>query len=96
VEENPAAAGLSPRVLEMLTAACQERPTYLDKFYALQPGRPNGAKRLIVLLPSRLRAMLDGAWLDEVSTVATVVWRGAAGEVPPETELEAHEFAWVS
>ena len=45
---------LSPRYLAALAATCQESPTYLDKFYALQPGRPNGAKRIIVLLPLSL------------------------------------------
>src|SRR5206468_2430125 len=33
---------LRPARLETLVAACQESPTYLDKFYALQPGSPNG------------------------------------------------------
>src|SRR5262249_13266370 len=32
-------AALSPRTLEALTAACQDHPTYLDRYYALQPGR---------------------------------------------------------
>jgi radical SAM superfamily enzyme YgiQ (UPF0313 family) len=87
---------LSPRLLDVLIGACQERPTYLDKFYALQPGRPNGAKRLIVVLPSRLRDGLNHGWVEEVGAAATIVWRGTMDEVPPETELEAHEYAWVS
>src|SRR5262249_45262310 len=56
---------LSPRLLDVVTDACQSRPTYLDKFYALQPGRPNGAKRLIVLLPAQVRSQIEAEWLDE-------------------------------
>jgi hypothetical protein len=40
---------LSPRRLASLVSVCQENPTYLDKFYALQPGRTGGAKRLVLL-----------------------------------------------
>jgi radical SAM superfamily enzyme YgiQ (UPF0313 family) len=64
---------IGPRLLDALTAACQETPTYLDKFYALQPGRANGSKRLIVLMAHGLR---DGAyedWLEELEERATVV-----------------------
>jgi hypothetical protein len=91
VLEPGKAMSVSPRLLEMLTTACQSRPTYLDKFYALQPGRPNGAKRLIVLLPAPLRAQLDPDWLDEVGGSATIAWRGAAE--PFADELEPYEFA---
>jgi radical SAM superfamily enzyme YgiQ (UPF0313 family) len=88
-------ASLSPRLLEMLTAACQEQPTYLDKFYALQPGRANGAKRLILLLPLCLRGAVGAEWLEEMAGVATVVWRGGAETLSPEAELEPHEYLWV-
>ena len=84
---------LGPRWLAALLGACQEVPTYLDKFYALQPGRPNGAKRLIVLLPAALRGQCDADWIGELADCATVVWQGGAdwaGE-----ELEAHEYAWA-
>ena len=56
-------------------AACQANPTYLDKFYGLQPGRMNGAKRLILLLPSALRDTLSPKWLDSVAEIATLVWQ---------------------
>lgn len=46
---------VGPRLWNELLAVCLANPTYLDKYYALQPGRPNGAKRLIVLLPLSLR-----------------------------------------
>jgi radical SAM superfamily enzyme YgiQ (UPF0313 family) len=79
-------------VLERLAAACQARPTYLDCYYALQPGRPNGAKRLMVVLPIALRGRLGGEWVEAVGAYATLVWRGAsAGE---EEAFDAHEYAW--
>jgi radical SAM superfamily enzyme YgiQ (UPF0313 family) len=84
-----------PRLLEGLTAACQEAPTYLDKFYALQPGRANGAKRLVVLLPRGLRPRLDPDWIDDAAACATLVWRGPAADGAAEEELDAHEYAWA-
>jgi hypothetical protein len=74
--------GLSPRLLDMVTDACQARPTYLDKFYTLQPGVPNGAKRLILALPATIRAQVDAGWLDVISENATVVWQGATSATP--------------
>jgi radical SAM superfamily enzyme YgiQ (UPF0313 family) len=86
---------LSPRFLAELAAVCQESPTYLDKFYALQPGRPNGAKRLIVLLPLSVRKSVGEEWRDEVGELATLVWRAGAGEAVSEEEMDAHEYARV-
>jgi radical SAM superfamily enzyme YgiQ (UPF0313 family) len=91
-EAGSVPVSLSPAFLEGLLAACLERPTYLDRFYGLQPGRPNGAKRLIVVLPAALRERTDPVWLEEVGGCATVVWRG---EGPSEAELEEYEFAWM-
>ncbi len=85
---------LPPRLLEALLAACQERPTYLDKFYALQPGPVNGAKRLVVVLPLALRPALAGEWTEDGGEYATLVWRGALAE--SEEDMEAHEYAWIS
>jgi hypothetical protein len=85
---------LGTPLLEELLAACHVRPTYLDKYYGLQPGRPNGAKRLIVLLPAELRAEL-GDWVEEVGSSATLVWRCAAGDHLPEEEFEVFEYAWT-
>jgi hypothetical protein len=84
--------GLSPGLLEGLLAVCQERPTYLDKYYALQPGSLNGAKRLVLLLPATLREGLGEDWIVAVGEAATVVWRGA--DQGPEEEMAAHEYAW--
>jgi hypothetical protein len=80
--------------LSELLAACQANPTYLDKYYALQPERPNGAKRLIVLLPLAMRERLPPEWVADVGNLASVVWRGGAGQTLRECELEAYESAW--
>jgi radical SAM superfamily enzyme YgiQ (UPF0313 family) len=70
---------LHPRRLAALLAVCQEQPTYLDKFYALQPGRVGGARRLVLLLPASLRPLLPLEWIEEVADGATLVWEVAAG-----------------
>jgi len=62
---------LTPVVLGELWEVCQRRPTYLDRFYALQPGRPSGAKRLVIRLAD---SPTDSPWLREVADLATVVW----------------------
>jgi hypothetical protein len=82
------------QLLGGLMAACQESPTYLDKYYALQPGRPTGAKRLLVLLPLALRDHLPRAWSEGVGTLATLVWRRAPETALGQLELEEHEFTW--
>ncbi len=72
-----------------LFAVGQERPTYLDKFYALQPGRASGAKRLVLLLPAVFRSHLGPDWASEVGEFATIVWDG----VVDEEELACFEHA---
>jgi hypothetical protein len=94
-ERGPVEGQITPRLLQTLLAACQETPTYLDKYYALQPGGLNGAKRLVVLLPLELRARMTPEWIDDVSDCAALVWRGAAEEGATEEEMEPHEFAWT-
>jgi radical SAM superfamily enzyme YgiQ (UPF0313 family) len=81
-------------LLGELMAACQAKPTYLDKYYALQPGRPNGAKRLIVLLPLTLREQLTLEWVEDVGELATLVWRAGLEAMHDEDGLEPYEFAW--
>jgi radical SAM superfamily enzyme YgiQ (UPF0313 family) len=86
---------LGPPLLSELRAACLDEPTYLDKVHAFQPGRPSGAKRLIVLLPAALRDRLGLAWSDDVGSLATVVWRNGANDAPRREVLDAHEFTWA-
>ena len=85
----------TPAFLGHLLGVCLENPTYLDKFYALQPGRPNGAKRLVVLLPLALRPDCDPDWIADVGECATLVWQGEAGRAP-EDDLEPHEELWAA
>ncbi len=80
---------LEPEVLGRLMLECQANPTYLDKLYALQPGRPNGAKRLVVLLPLRSRPAFGTDWLDAVGELASIVWWGQPGE---HDEFEPYEY----
>jgi hypothetical protein len=46
-----------------LMEACQEQPTYLDKYFAMQPGRAMGAKRFVIVVPSAFEAILPQNWL---------------------------------
>jgi hypothetical protein len=66
---------LGPRTLAELLAACQARPTYLDRYYSFQPGRPNGAKRLVIVLPADLRCQLGDDWALAAEEYATIVDR---------------------
>ena len=50
---------ISIALLQELLAACQEPSTYLDRYYSMQPGRSNGAKRIILILPARARNVTD-------------------------------------
>jgi len=85
---------LSPVFLGQVLAVCLESPTYLDKFYALQPGRPNGAKRLVVLLPHALRAHCVPGWLSAVGEYASLVWHEEIAR-EAEADLDTHESLWL-
>ncbi|GBD35121.1 Hopanoid C-2 methylase [bacterium HR36] len=62
-------AALPGSVLRQVWATCLQRPTYLDRYFATQPGRLAGAKRLVVCLPEEhLPAPED--WLAEVEDLA--------------------------
>jgi radical SAM superfamily enzyme YgiQ (UPF0313 family) len=86
---------ISPRFLRELMAECQASPTYLDKFYALQPGRANGAKRLVVLLPLTLRDQLPGEWTESAGEYATLVWRADEDGILHEDQIGPYEYAWA-
>ena len=81
---------LAPEVLGEVAAACQEFPTYLDRYYLLHPGPARGTRRLVVQLPAALRTPLGPDWCDEVGELASVVWRGAG--CPEQTDLEPYEY----
>lgn len=81
---------LSVGTLDAVARACFRRPTYLDRFYAVQPGRPKAAKRLVVVAPFAQRGDL-AEWAHEVGDLATVVWRGV-GEQQPIVEDYEHLY----
>jgi radical SAM superfamily enzyme YgiQ (UPF0313 family) len=78
-------SSLDPTFAETTLAACQEQPTYLDKYYALHPGPPRGAKRLVVVLPPT-HVELSTLWHE----CATVVWRDHGNANKP-----THCNAWA-
>ncbi|MBL9083112.1 MAG: radical SAM protein [Planctomycetales bacterium] len=69
-------------LLETLLRAALETTSYLDRFYAVMPGRPKGAKRLIVVVPHAERETLGRDWADALGELATIVWRGAPLSAP--------------
>ena len=86
-------AGLTPTVLDDLLRAALESTSYLDRFYAVMPGRPKGAKRLIVVLPQELRDELGRDWADALGELATLVWQGDVPEARlPSLELDSYEL----
>jgi radical SAM superfamily enzyme YgiQ (UPF0313 family) len=93
-QSSPSAVehSLPAETLAFLFAACQAQPTYLDRYYALQPGRPNGAKRLIAVLPSEIRSQIDAEWIEKVGDQAAIIWRRCQGERHLTSELQATEF----
>lgn len=79
-------------LLQALWSVCLKQPTYLDRYYAMQPGRPIGAKRFFLLLANHWRSTLDADWQDHMKQHATFVWHGPAADEP---ELEDDAF-WFS
>jgi hypothetical protein len=88
-------ATITERLLETLISAGQAHPTYLDRYYSLQPGRINGAKRLILLLPLATRSHLGETWAETMGEFATLLWRGS-GTAPQDADLQAYEYAWTT
>jgi radical SAM superfamily enzyme YgiQ (UPF0313 family) len=68
---------LDDAFLDALLTACHRAPTYLDRFYAVLPGAPKGAKRLVLLLPASQRASVGEAWIETVTERAAILWSGA-------------------
>jgi radical SAM superfamily enzyme YgiQ (UPF0313 family) len=70
---------LTIRTLETIREACYRQPTYLDKFYSVLPGRPKGAKRLVVLLTADQRDQFDVGWIERTDQYAALVYRENTG-----------------
>ncbi|MCS7168653.1 MAG: radical SAM protein [Gemmatales bacterium] len=67
-------AGLPLRSLRQIWSACLRQPTYLDRYFSVQPGRALGAKRLVVCLPDESTHHGDD-WLDQVAELADIIHR---------------------
>jgi radical SAM superfamily enzyme YgiQ (UPF0313 family) len=83
---------IDPSLLREFLAACQTNPTYLDKFYALQPGGIVGAKRLVLVIAQHFRVLLPSAWIKAVGEFSTVVWRNGTRKTQTEEEIESFEL----
>ncbi len=85
---------LTMSFLQAIRTACLKEPSYLDRFYSMQLGRPKGAKHIVIRLPWSARESAGLDWIDDVGQFASIVWTGE--DIPAEAdmaeELEAHEF----
>ena len=80
---------VTPELIDKLLAAAFETTSYLDRFYAVMPGRPKGAKRVLVVVPADERERLGRVWADEIGQLATIVWQGSTGL--PLADLDVYE-----
>ena len=85
--------------LEAIRTACLHDPSYLDRFYSMQLGRPKGAKHIVIRLPWATRDQAGLDWIDDVGQFASIVWTGE--DIPTDEdgiadELETHEFVEMS
>jgi radical SAM superfamily enzyme YgiQ (UPF0313 family) len=95
VEQAGRPERLSPTLVEGLLAAAHVGQSYLDKFYALQPGRPQGAKRVVVVADGAYREQASPDWEDAIFAIADLVWRMPDGSfmLPDDVEELAPEPA---
>ncbi len=90
LEPTADARRLTVATLEASLRAAFETTSYLDRFYAVMPGRPKGAKRLIVVVPQAERESLGRDWAERLGELATIVWRGSAAAAPLD-DLDSYE-----
>jgi radical SAM superfamily enzyme YgiQ (UPF0313 family) len=86
-------ASLKMSFLQAIRTACLKEPSYLDRFYSMQLGRPKGAKHIVIRLPWSARDSAGLDWIDDVGQFASIVWIGE--DLPGDdlmNELESHEF----
>jgi radical SAM superfamily enzyme YgiQ (UPF0313 family) len=77
-------------------SVCLEQPTYLDRYYSMQPGGLNGAKRLVLLLPEEWEPHLPADWLEATREhAATVVWRSGSGAISEESVSETNRCQFI-
>jgi hypothetical protein len=89
---------LTMSFLQAVRTACLQDPSYLDRFYSMQLGRPKGAKHIVIRLPWTARDLAGLDWIDDVGQFASIVWTGEGlpSEEDLSEELEAHEFVLAS
>ena len=87
---------VTPRLLDDLLRAALQTTSYLDRFYSVMPGRPKGAKRLIVVVPRDQRERLGRAWAEEIGEFATIVWRDDAPHPAPPADFDVFETLAVT
>jgi hypothetical protein len=76
-------------LIESLLQAAFATTSYLDRFYAVMPGRPKGAKRIVIMLPAAERERLGRRWAEELGRFATLVWQSPTP--PTFADLEVFE-----
>jgi radical SAM superfamily enzyme YgiQ (UPF0313 family) len=81
---------VTPETIEALLAAAFATTSYLDRFYAVMPGRPKGAKRVLIVVSVSERERLGRDWADELGQFATIVWQTPNVELVP-TDLDSYE-----
>jgi hypothetical protein len=88
---------LTTSFVQSIRGACLKEPSYLDRFYSMQLGRPKGAKHIVVRLPWLERDRVGLDWVDDLAEFASLVWTGdgVPNEETLDDELEAHEFVMV-
>lgn len=82
---------VTAEAIEALLAAAFGSTSYLDRFYAVMPGRPKGAKRVLVVVPVAQRERLGREWADEIGQFATIVWQTPT-TVPAPLDLDDYEL----
>ena len=88
LEPSGASAPPGPAAVSRLLEACYARPTYLDRFYAVMPGVPKGAKRVVLLLPAAARASLTDEWVETLTDQAAILWHGPGADTLDRNEQE--------
>ncbi len=69
---------LTVETYETLLRAAFQTPTYLDRFYSVQPGRIKGAKRLVISVSEAP----DNQWRERIGEYATIVEQGTSSLAP--------------
>jgi radical SAM superfamily enzyme YgiQ (UPF0313 family) len=72
--------GLHAAAFEPIVRACRANPTYLDKFYAMQPGEPRGSRRIVLLLTDESRQLMPPTWIEELEANVGTIARAAKVE----------------